>query len=115
MADLILKTYRLLRRAGGRWRSRSPHLEGGLFALLSGVFLILVVLVVPDRREISADKYRWLSEQRDAFPAISERLFAALANDGRITNAEWYQLRRELQKLEKAQLKKALWRQWSDS
>ena len=115
MPDLMLKTYRLLRRARDRWRSRSPLLEGGLFALLSGVFLILVVLVVPDRREISAEQYRWLSAQRDAFPAISERLFAALADDGRITRAELYQLRRELRKIEKAQLKKALWRRWSDS
>ena len=115
MPDLILKTYRLLCRAGDRWRSLSPILEGGCFGLLAGAFLIIVVLIIPDRREISAEQYRWLSAQRDAFPAISERLFAALADDGRITRAELYKLRRELRQLEKAQLKKALWRQWSDS
>ncbi len=115
MPDLIAKTGSLLRRARDRWRSLSPILEGGLFGLLFGAILITVVLVIPDRREISAEQYRWLSAQRDAFPAISERLFAALADDGRITHAELIQLRRELHQLEKAQLKKALWRQWSDS
>ena len=115
MPDLIAKPGSLRRRARDRWRSLSPLLEGGCFGLLAGAFLLIVVLVIPDRREISAEQYRWLSAQRDAFPAISERLFAALADDGRITRAELYQLRRELRKLEKAQLKKALWRRWSDS
>ena len=70
--------------------------------------VIIFLLVIPSPGEITAEKYRWLSEQVKTFPEMKDRIDEELSDDGRISYWELNLLKRQIEDIKRGPAKEEL-------
>lgn len=69
---------------------------------------VLVLVFVPDNREIAFEHYGWLEQQAEAFPQVRTSIRQALADDGYISRREFARLEKALTVQARTSLRRAL-------